>query len=66
MSDITINQEEGAHAGLHKPTVRVDSPVLGDNGKAQGLIVINLERKADAAMYLAKESGGNRVSLFRA
>lgn len=43
LSDITINHEEGAHAGLHKPTVRVASPVLGGDGKVQGLIVINLD-----------------------
>ncbi len=43
LSDITINHEEGAHAGLHKPTVRVAAPVLAENGKVQGLIVINLD-----------------------
>lgn len=43
LSDITINHEEGAHSGLHKPTVRVASPVLADSGKVLGLIVINVD-----------------------
>lgn len=43
LSDITINHEEGAHSGLHKPTVRVASPVLDDSGKVLGLIVINVD-----------------------
>ena len=43
LSDITLNHEEGAHAGLHKPTVRVAAPVLADSGKVRGLIVINLD-----------------------
>lgn len=45
LSDITINHEEGAHSGLHKPTVRVATPVLGGDGKMLGLIVINLDLK---------------------
>lgn len=43
LSDITLNHEVGAHSGLHKPTVRVATPVLGDDGKVLGLIVINLD-----------------------
>ena len=43
LSDITLNHEEGAHSGLHKPTVRVASPVVGDDGRGLGLVVINLD-----------------------
>lgn len=43
LSDITINHEVGAHSGLHRPTVRVATPVLGGDGKVRGLIVINLD-----------------------
>lgn len=43
LSDITINHEEGAHSGLHKPTVRVATPVVAQDGKVLGLIVINLD-----------------------
>jgi diguanylate cyclase (GGDEF)-like protein len=43
LSDITINHEEGAHSGLHKPTVRVATPVVAGDGKVLGLIVINLD-----------------------
>lgn len=43
LSDITLNHEVGAHSGLHKPTVRVATPVLGGDGKVLGLIVINLD-----------------------
>lgn len=43
LSDIAINHEEGAHAGLHKPTRRVASPVVADNDRAVGLVVINVD-----------------------
>lgn len=43
LSDITVNYEEGAHSGLHKPTVRVATPVLAGDRKVLGLIVINLD-----------------------
>ena len=43
LSDITINHEEGAHSGLHKPTVRIATPVLAGDGKVLGLIVINVD-----------------------
>lgn len=43
LSDIGINHEEGAHAGLNQPTVRVATPVLGSEGQVLGLVVINLD-----------------------
>lgn len=43
LSDISINHEEGAHAGLNQPTVRVATPVLGADGRVLGLVVINLD-----------------------
>ena len=43
LSDITINHEMGAHSGLHRPTVRVATPVVAGDGKVLGLIVINLD-----------------------
>lgn len=43
LSDITINHEEGVHSGLHKPAVRVATPVVAADGKVLGLIVINLD-----------------------
>lgn len=43
LSDITINHETGAHSGLGKPTLRVATPVVGQGGKVQALIVINLD-----------------------
>lgn len=43
LSAITINNEEGAHSGLRKPSVRVATPVLAGDGKVLGLIVINLD-----------------------
>ncbi len=36
LSSITINHEEGAHSGLHKPSVRVATPVLAEDGKVRG------------------------------
>lgn len=43
LSDITINREVGAHAGMDKPTLRVATPVVGADGVALGLIVINID-----------------------
>lgn len=43
LSDITINREIGAHAGMDKPTLRVATPVVGADGVALGLIVINID-----------------------
>jgi diguanylate cyclase (GGDEF)-like protein len=43
LSDISINHEEGAHAGLNRPTVRVATPVMGADGRVVGLVVINLD-----------------------
>jgi diguanylate cyclase (GGDEF)-like protein len=43
LSNITINHEEGVHSGLHKPAVRVATPVVAADGKVLGLIVINLD-----------------------
>lgn len=43
LSDISINHEEGAHAGLNQPAVRVATPVLGADGRVLGLVVINLD-----------------------
>jgi diguanylate cyclase (GGDEF)-like protein len=43
LSDITINREVGAHAGMDKPTLRVATPVMDADGAALGLIVINID-----------------------
>ncbi len=43
LSDITLNRENGAHAGLDKPTLRVATPVAGADGANLGLIVINID-----------------------
>ncbi|CAN5880908.1 hypothetical protein BH11PSE12_BH11PSE12_33890 [soil metagenome] len=43
LSDITLNHEVGAHTGMDKPSLRVATPVVADDGKVLGLIVINLD-----------------------
>jgi diguanylate cyclase (GGDEF)-like protein len=43
LSDITLNRETGAHAGLDKPTLRVATPVAAGDGAIVGLIVINID-----------------------
>ena len=43
LSDITLNRETGAHAGLDQPTLRVATPVAGPGGAIVGLIVINVD-----------------------
>ncbi|MBI5429427.1 MAG: GGDEF domain-containing protein [Nitrosomonadales bacterium] len=68
LSKIEINHEEGAHSGLNKPTLRVATPVIADNGRVLGLIVINVDLnglfgllKADLPsaynLYLSNEAG---------
>ena len=42
-SEIFINHEQGAHAGVEQPTLQVASPIIDDNGKALGVIVINVD-----------------------
>jgi diguanylate cyclase (GGDEF)-like protein len=67
-SKIFINHEFGAHAGQEKPTLQVATPLVGADGKALGVMVINvdLERlfkflKADLAsdfnLYLVNQQG---------
>ncbi|MBK9571453.1 MAG: GGDEF domain-containing protein [Rhodoferax sp.] len=43
LSDITINHELGAHAGLLKPTLRVAAPVFADTERATAVVVINID-----------------------
>lgn len=43
LSEITINHEKGAHSGRDKPTLTVSTPVIAQNGKRLGLIVINID-----------------------
>lgn len=43
ISHASINHEVGAHAGLEKPSLQVASPVYGNNGKALGLVVVNVD-----------------------
>jgi len=68
LSKIAINHEVGAHSGLNKPTLRIASPVIADDGKPLGLIVINIDLdslfallKADLPavykLYLTNELG---------
>ncbi|MBU0594226.1 MAG: diguanylate cyclase [Gammaproteobacteria bacterium] len=67
-SRIVINREEGAHAGLKQPTLQVATPVMGHDGGALGVIVINVDLnrlfgllKADLGseyqLYLANQAG---------
>ncbi|SIS90310.1 EAL domain-containing protein [Neptunomonas antarctica] len=41
-SEIFINHEKGAHTGYDQPTLQVATPVIGKDGIALGLIVINV------------------------
>jgi len=42
-SKIFINREIGAHSGLDKPTLQVATPVTDSDGKALGVMVINVD-----------------------
>lgn len=43
LSDIGINHERGAHAGLGQPSLTVATPIRGEHGEAFALIVINVD-----------------------
>lgn len=67
-SGIFINREEGAHAGHKQPTLQVASPVMGDDGRVVGVVVLNVDLnrlfgmlKADMGrdyqLYLTNQNG---------
>ncbi len=43
VSRATINHEVGAHAGVGKPSLQVAAPIHDLNGKAVGVVVINVD-----------------------
>ncbi|MCW2310543.1 GGDEF domain-containing protein [Rhodoferax antarcticus] len=68
LSRIVINRERGAHAGLGQPTVQMASPVTNAQGRALGVIVVNLDLKgaftrlaadlpAEFQLFLANQQG---------
>jgi diguanylate cyclase (GGDEF)-like protein/PAS domain S-box-containing protein len=42
-SEINLNQEQGAHYGFNKPTVRIAMPLYDGEQKAFGVVVINVD-----------------------
>ena len=52
-SKIFINREEGAHAGHKKPTLQVATPLMAADGKALGVIVINVDLNKTFALLKA-------------
>ena len=63
-SRIFINREKGAHAGLKQPTLQVSTPVVGDDGNALGVIVINVD--LNRLFGLLKTDLGNEHQLYLA
>ncbi|CAA7614352.1 Diguanylate cyclase [Magnetospirillum sp. LM-5] len=43
ISPIVINHERGSHAGLHQPTSTFATPVVDNDGRVLGVIVLNLD-----------------------
>ncbi len=43
LSPIVINHELGAHAGLEQPSVILATPVMDADGKALGVVVVNVD-----------------------
>jgi diguanylate cyclase len=54
MSRIAINRERGAHSGLDQPTVQLATPVVDPDGKALGVVVIDVDLNGMFAL-LAKD-----------
>lgn len=76
-SRIFINHEAGAHAGLEKPTLQVATPLMGADGKAMGVIVINVDLNRlfellktdlsrDFQLYLTNQQGDFLIHPDRA
>ena len=53
LSRIVINHEDGAHSGLEQPTVQLAMPVLGRQGSALGVVVINVDLNGSFASLAA-------------
>ncbi|HEY3325821.1 MAG TPA: EAL domain-containing protein [Novimethylophilus sp.] len=43
ISEINLNQEQGAHHGFGKPTIRIATPVYAGDGAVFGIVVINVD-----------------------
>ncbi|MEJ2423849.1 MAG: cache domain-containing protein, partial [Candidatus Thiodiazotropha sp.] len=43
VSRISLNQEQGAHYGFGKPTIRIATPIRRQNGSPFGTVVINVD-----------------------
>lgn len=67
-SQININREVGAHQGLHKPTLRIATPIRYGGADAWGTIVINIDLEgmfsrmridipADISVYVTNNQG---------
>jgi diguanylate cyclase (GGDEF)-like protein len=61
-SPIFINNEEGAHAGLNKPTLQVATPVTSSKGKNIGVIVINVD--LNSLFKSLNDDLGNKYQLY--
>ncbi|MEW6345456.1 MAG: diguanylate cyclase [Paraburkholderia sp.] len=68
ISPIAVNHEHGAHSAEGKPTLRLGTPVVADNGSMVGVVVIDVDLAAmlkllqvdlprDYQVYLANEWG---------
>ncbi len=53
LSRIVINHERGAHSGLEQPTVQLAMPVIDPQGKALGVVVINVDLNGTFALLAA-------------
>ena len=53
LSRIVINHERGAHSGLEQPTVQLAMPVIGAQGNALGVVVINVDLNGTFALLAA-------------
>jgi len=63
LSKIIINHEQGAHSGLHKPTLQVSTPVESAPGRNAGLVVINVDLNGLFGLLKTDLPGDFRVFL---
>lgn len=61
-SNMSLNKEQGAHAGLDQPTLRIATPVKSGSGNVFGIVVINVD--LDSLFELIRTDVPNGINVM--
>lgn len=61
-SNMSLNKEQGAHAGLDQPTLRIATPVKSESGNVFGIVVINVD--LDSLFELIRTDVPNGINVM--